>query len=327
LTATINIRGRSPFAQKFHHVYGGVRLPSVYREFIESDAYLPYRRSFVQGLFTYDPTEYVELNLADSMLLKRDELFDDSDIDPDDATEFHPMALLRDSPQFLAIKSTVKTAPVFLWHHETGAFHPQYSSFARFLRQLRTPKEAREEHAKAQRAFSSIRKECGPALERSRSLFEAGDLNGAAALLDAVLHDRGPIAYDGGNDFDAIGILCACFNLRGRILLAEDRLSAARAAFLDAMACGGTPYWEALVDAVVTSFLLEDVEPVVAEVSGIDPVHFQQPPGPILMRNFTAQQIDRLIQVAKSPGLSEAQRGVAKRVLDWVFSVRGRKTS
>ena len=100
-------------------------------------------------------------------------------------------------------------------------------------------------------------------------------------------------------------------------------MRAARAAFLDAMACGGAPYEEALVDAVVTSFLLADVEPVVAEVSAIDPAHFQQPLGPILLRNFTAQQIDRLIQVAKSPSLSEGQRRVAKRVLDWVSSVRG----
>ena len=121
-----------------------------YREFIVSDSYLPYRRSFIRGLFSYDPAEHVELNLGSSMLLKRDELWDESDIDPDDATEFHPIATLPQSPQFLAIKTTVKVAPVFLWHHEIGAFHPQFDTFARFLKNLRTPKEAREERAKMQ---------------------------------------------------------------------------------------------------------------------------------------------------------------------------------
>ena len=67
--------------------------------------------------------------------------------------------------------------------------------------------------------FASIHRQCGPALARARKLFDAGELNAAAVVLDAVLRRRGPIEYDGTNDFEAIGILCDCFNLRGRILL------------------------------------------------------------------------------------------------------------
>jgi hypothetical protein len=136
-------RGLSAFAQKFDRVYRDARLPAVYRKFIVSDAYLPYKRAFIYGLLMYDPAEAVELNLASSMLLKRDELWDESDIAPDDASEFHPIATLPESSQFLAIKATMKTAPVFLWHHETGVFHLQFTTFARFLKSLRTSKEAR----------------------------------------------------------------------------------------------------------------------------------------------------------------------------------------
>ena len=202
MTLARTSRGRSAFAQKFQRIYGEARLPSVYRQFIVSDAYLPYRRSFMRGLLTYDPAEDVELNLGDSTLLKRNELFDDSDIDPDDATEFHPIATLPESPQFLAIKTTVTTAPVYLWHHETAAFHPQYETFAQFLKNLRTPQQLRDERAKGQRVFASIHRQCGPALARARKLFDAGELNAAAVVLDAVLRRRGPIEYDGTNDFE-----------------------------------------------------------------------------------------------------------------------------
>jgi hypothetical protein len=314
-------RERSRFAQRFQRVYRDATLPRVYRAFITSDAYLPYRRSFIQGLETYGPTD-VELNLSAPILLKRNELFGQSDIDPDDATEFHPIAILRESPQFLAVKTTEDAAPVYLWHHETGAFHPQFDTFASFLKNLRTAKEARGSRAKSQRGIASIHRDCGPALLRAREHFQSRELEAASAELDAALRGRHPIAYNGRNDFEAVGILCDCFNLRGRIFLSQGRLEAARAAFLDAMACGGRSYREAVVDAVVTSFLLEDVEPVVAEVSGLDPAHFIEPPGSILRRNFTAHQIVRLTQAATAPGLSEGQRGVARQVLDWVSSAR-----
>jgi hypothetical protein len=315
-------RERSRFAQRFQTVYRDVTLPEIYRVFVASDAYLPYRKSFIQGLSTYGPAD-VELNLSAPMLLARDELFERSDIDPDDATAFHPIAILQESAQFLAIKTTEAAAPVYLWHHETGAFHLQFDTFDLFVKNLRTAKQARGERAKSQRGIAGIRRDCGPALLRAREHFQSGELEAASSELDAALRGRRPIAYNGRNDFEVIGILCDCFNLRGRILLARGRLEAARAAFLDAMACGGRPYREAVVDAVVTSFLLEDVDPVVAEVSGLDPAHFTEAPGSILRRNFTTHQIDRLAQAAMAPGLSEGQRGVARQVLDWVSSLRG----
>ena len=316
-------RPSSAFAQRFDRVYRNASLPRVYREFIVSDAYVPYRRSFIRGLFAYDPSEDVEVNLGSSKLLKRAELFDESDIDHDDAIEFHPIATLCESPQFLAIKTTVKAAPVFLWHHETGVFHPQFGAFSRFLKHLRTPKEAREERAKIRQAFVGIRNVCAPALARARKQFEAGALAAAAAELDGALRGRRPIAYDGRDDFEAVGILCDCYNLRGRIRLAQGRLESARAAFLDAMACGGAPYWEAVVDAVVTSFLLEDIMPIVDELKGIDPAHFKEPPGPILERNFTASQVDRVVHVATSRRFSKEQPLASERVLAWVASIQG----
>src|SRR5687768_6036609 len=59
--AVMAIRERSTFARRFSRVYHDVALPEVYRRFIMSDSYQPYRRSFIRGLSFYDPTEDVEL--------------------------------------------------------------------------------------------------------------------------------------------------------------------------------------------------------------------------------------------------------------------------
>jgi hypothetical protein len=179
----------------------------------------------------------------------------------------------------------------------------------------------REARARTQRTFADIRKDCKPARDRARKLFDAGRLDAAAAALDAALQDRRPIAYDGRNDFEAIGVLCDCFNLRGRICLAKGQLHLARAAFLDAIACGGRPYWEAVVDAVAASFLLEDVPAVVADAGAVELEDYGVSPGPILRRNFTTQQIDRIVQIASSTRLPEAHRTLAATVLRWASAV------
>jgi hypothetical protein len=313
----VNSTGRNAFAQRFERAYRGVALPRVYREFIERGSYIPYKKSFIGGLSTYGQSD-VELNLASPALLKRDELFAEFDIEVDDPAEFHPIATLRESPQFLAIKTDDEAAPVYLWHHETGVFQPQFDTFAAFVAKLRTPHEARKARAKKQQVFAAIRRDCKRALDRARGSFEAGKLEAAAAELDAVLRDRRPIPYDGRNDFEAISILCACFNLRGRAWLAKGELVLARSAFMDALACGGTPYWEAVVDAVVTSFLLGDVPPAVAEAGAISLEDYGVSPGAIVARNFSTQQIDRIADFAAANTLPDAQRDLATTVLSWV---------
>jgi hypothetical protein len=313
----VSSTARNVFPQRFAAAYDGVALPAVYREFIASGSYIPFKRSFIRGLSTYGPSD-VELNLAAPALLKRDELFAESDIDADDAATFHPIAMLRESPQFLAIRTADEAAPVFLWHHETGAFQPQFDTLAAFVAKLRTPRQVRDERAKAQQVFASIRRECKPALDRARRAFDGGRLDAAAAALDAVLRSRSPIRYNGRNDFAAIGILCACFNLRGRVWLAKGELARARQAFIDAIACGGTAYWEAVVDAVVTSFLLGDVPQAVAEAGDISLEEYGVSPGPIVRRNFTTQQIDRIAAIAASDTPPDAQHALAATVLTWV---------
>jgi hypothetical protein len=300
----------------FEKVYRDVTLPAVYREFILNDSYLQYRRSVLHGLPRYGPTG-VELSLSSPILLKRDQLFDDSDIDPQDAGEYHPIATLHQSPQFLAIDATSEAAPVFLWHHETGSFQPQFESFVLFLKALKTLEQARDERLQIRQTFARIRKDCAPALARARKQFDVGKLEVAAAELDAVLRDRRPIRYDGRNDFEAIGILCDCFNLRGRVFLAQGLLDAARATFLDATACGGTPWWEAAVDAIVTSLLLKDVHPAIERVGRLQASDFPQSPRSIVMRNFNPQQVAQLEARAAFPDLDNEERA-AMRVLGWI---------
>jgi hypothetical protein len=294
-----------------------VALPAAYRDFILNDSYLPYRRALIYGLHTYGSTA-VELNLSSPILLKRDQLFDDSDIAPEGAREYHPIAKLHQSPQFLAIETTSEAAPVFLWHHETGAFHLQFETFARFLEALKTPEQAREERLKIRQTFTRIRKECAPALARARKHFDAGELDVAAAELDTVLRDRRPIRYDGRNDFKAIGILCDCFNLRGRLFLAQGVLEAARTSFLDATACGGTAWWEAAVDLIVTSFLVKDLQPAIERAGQLEASDFPQSPESIMTRNFDTRQIAQMKAFAESPDLSDEERQFGGKVLSWI---------
>jgi hypothetical protein len=135
---------RSAFARRFARVYAGVLLPAVYRRFILTDAYRPHRRSLVTGLSGYGPTD-VELRLDDPILLKWDELQNRSDIDPDDAADYHPIATVFQSPQFLAIGKSDEEGPVFLWHHETGAFRLEFQTFEDFRRALRPSTSGRSE--------------------------------------------------------------------------------------------------------------------------------------------------------------------------------------
>ena len=306
---------RSPFARKFERAYPAGDLPAVYWEFIVTDAYLPYRRSFVRGLSTYGPTA-VAINLTAPILLRSQQLFDESGINRDTAAGHHPIATMSESPQFLAIGTTEPAAPVLLWHHETGAFHLQFDDFGQFLTHLRTPAELRAEAAQIRKVFSDIRKECRPALARAVRRFDCGELDAAAAELDRVLRDRRPIRYDGRNDFMAIGILCDCFNLRGRIFLAQSRLDLARAAFLDAVGCGGPAYWEAVVDAVVTSFLLNDIGPVLA-VRGLESPKLREGASVILARNFSSPQIDQYRQAVEVAALAPDYRAFAEQVAGW----------
>ena len=214
---------------------------------------------------------------------------------------------------------TEEAAPVFLWHHETGAFHLQFDGFARFVVQLRTPQALRDHRAKIRQVFASIRRECRPALSRARHFFEAGKCQEAARELDTALRGRRPIAYDGSNDFTAISILCDCFNLRGRVLLTQGRLKAARSSFLDATACGGTPYPEAVVNVIATSFLLKDVGAVLKQVGDIRADDLGQPLGRFLKQNFTAKQIAELRALATSRDIPPEQRALAAEVLTWTY--------
>lgn len=314
---TVTSDRRSRFARLFEAAYRDIRLPSDYREFITSDGYLPYRQAVIRGLFGYDAEE-VFIDLDNLVLLKRDRLFEESDIDLKSVREYHPIAIVHQSPQFLAIDSTSEAAPVFLWHHETGAFHPQFRTFSDFVKALRTPMQAREDRRRIRHAFANIRKECLPALRRAKRRFHAGDLDAAEAEIGAVLSGRRPIRYDGRNDFEAIGILCDCFNLRGRTLLARGRFDAARSAFLDAAGCGGTAYWEAAVNLIVTSLLLGDTPPASANVDELDASAFPEPPGSIIRRNFTESQIAQLQHATMNPRLGNRTRQLAARVLSWL---------
>jgi hypothetical protein len=309
---------RSKFAQKFADVYGSHPLPAVYRNFILSDSYLPYRKAVIHDLPTYGPTE-VELRLAGSALLDRDQLFEDSDIQLDEADEYHPIAIVRHSPQFLAIDRTIAAAPVFLWHHETGAFERVFDTFELFIENLRTPEQLETERRATLNAIARIYQVCEPALARSQGQFDRGDLEAAKTEVDAALHGHNPIEYDGTNDFEAIGILCACYNLRGRILLAQGCLEPARAAFLEAMSCGGRPYWEAVVDAIFTSILLEDITVVFDLVGSIHAEDFPFHPSTIVRRNFTQDQIERVKRIGT---FRDDQRAFVEEVLKWAVAAQ-----
>ena len=308
---------QSAFAKKFERIYRDAKLPAVYRKFIVSDAYVPFARGFVHGLPSYSSDDDIEIQLASAALLDREELWDASDIDPDDATEYHPIATIPESSQFLAIDVTKKSAPVVHWEHETGEFEPQFDTFAQFVKNLRTRDQVREARAKAKQAGASVSK----AALAARKQLAAGNLKGAAAVLDAALKGKRPIEYDGVNDFDAIGELCDCFNLRGRVFLAQGRLADARKQFLKAVGCGGKPWTEALVDAVATSFLLDDIGPIVEELTAVDPDYWVgEPAAVILERNFTPVQHVRILETANGVRWRKRPRvhaAVAKRVGGW----------
>lgn len=308
--------GRGPIEKRLQRANSQIALPSIYRSFVESGQCRLYRRAFIRGLATYGQTD-VELNL-NRPILRSKQLLEESGVNAADAARFHPIATLPQSPQFLAIDVTLKSAPVYLWHHETGAFYLQFDTFLEFVATLKTPREQRRDRARNRLLFAAIRKECKPALLRARRWLGAGNTDEAGKELDAVLKRRRPIEYDGSNDFTAISLLCDCFNLRGRVFLAATQLKLAQIAFLDAVECGGSPYWEAVVNAAVTSCLLESLQPV-SHLRSVERSDFSEPPGAIARRNFTMAQIERVKQVARSSTrLSPSEREFAARVLAWI---------
>jgi hypothetical protein len=314
-------KSQSQFARRFAALYEDVRLPAVYRAFILGDAYLPYRRSFISGLATYGPG-YVELELASTRLLNRTRLFNECELVPDEVSQYHPIAMLHQSPQFLAIDTAVETAPVLLWHHETGAFQPQFETFSEFNGLLRTPAQMRAARRQSSSTLAQIRAVCKPALIRARRLRRARELDAALREIDVAVAQRSPIGYHGGNDFMTIGILCDCFNMRGRLLLAQGRLREAQAAFLDAVACGGTPWWEALVNAIVTSLLLGDASRAAEQIGHLDPGDFPEPPQLMVRRNFEPQQVDLLEAMVMSADLTETERAAL-----WIIGLMARPQS
>jgi hypothetical protein len=309
---------RSAFSVAFERAFARATLPSIYRDFILSDAYLPYRRSYVRGVLHYGADD-VELRLDSPLLLRPGRLWDRAGIEAADAAGYHPVAIIPGSSQCLVIDVRSQRAPVFLLHHETGAFHPQFDTFTTFVDSLRTPDEVRRDHTAIRRMFADIRRTCGPAAAGARALLAAGDVDAAAAQVEQVLTGRVPIRYDGRNDFVAIGMLCECFDLRGRVSLARGDLRAAHDAFLDATACGGTPYWAAAVNLTVTAFLLEAPGRAREQLGELEPSDFPEPPRTIADRNFSRGQLEAFItSVRRVVAAGDADGQFARRVLGWL---------
>jgi hypothetical protein len=129
------------FPRRFIEAYADVALPAVYYEFITSGAYLPLRRSLVDGL-AYRGPNADEVHLDDERLLNREALFGDSDIDLERDGEYHPIAIIPESGDFLVIDKREAHAPVYLFFHETEAFLPQFDSFETFVKGLRAAPDA-----------------------------------------------------------------------------------------------------------------------------------------------------------------------------------------
>ncbi|MGC4085935.1 MAG: hypothetical protein QM736_28360 [Vicinamibacterales bacterium] len=304
------------FSTRFERAYGAVPLPAVYREFITSGAYVLYRRAYVRNLLGYNGSD-VEVRLDSSLLLAKARLLESAGID-DGAEAFHPIAVIPGSSEFLAIDMTQANAPVFLCRHDTGAFHPQFESFQAFVGALRLPQDISRERRERRRWFASMREECGLAARKAEAALDRGDLDVAAAILDRALANRRPVTYDGRNDFTAIGMLCACYVLRGRVALARGDVRAAHDAFLDATACGGKAYWDAAVALAITSFLLADTEVADARLRIVDTSDFPVAPITIARECFTSAQIDDVIRMLEGWPHDDPRRAFAVRVHGWL---------
>ena len=289
----------------------------MYRDFILSGAYLPYRTSFIEGLRHYGRGS-VALRLDSRALLTPASLFEGAGIEPDEAAGYHPIAVLSGSTQLLVIATEDVFAPVHLLHHETGVFYREFDAFIEFVAQLERPADVRRKQAAVRHVFAEIRKTCGAAVRRATAALAVGRLEPAANHIDAALAGRSPIPYDGANDFEAIGLLCQCFDLRGTIRLALGDYHGARAAFLQATACGGRPWWQAAVDLVVSSFLLDDPAPAAARIVSVDTADFPEPPSVMAARRFTPEQLDMARAHARARLADPSSHAFAEQVLTWL---------
>lgn len=321
---------KKTFADKLAATYRDVPLPAVYWRFFSEGEYLRYPKAFVRTLENHGP-DPVEINLVSSTLLKWEELLDDSDLDPDDAKDYHPMAVLPQASEFLAIDKTKEEAPVFLWNHETGRFHPQYESFDAFKQDLMTAEEVRAQKAEIRKLFGGIKKQCGAALAKGQKLFDANELDKAAKVVDAALEGRAPIEYDGMNDFEAIGTLASCYVLRGRILVKQGHLRDALDYFVKGLGCGGQGYNDAAADAIAAGFLLGDLGVVFELVGTMEDYHFTMSV-PLSARDrmlhaYTEQQLEQVKQAALSPSLAEPYRAFGAKVAGWLAAASRKSAS
>lgn len=300
-------------------MYADTSLPEVYRTFITSGAYVRYRRASVQGLVGYGETE-VGVRLDSPRLLNRTALLESLGLD-DDTASLHPIGLVGASDDVLAIDTTQEQAPVVLLLHETGTRQIAFESFEAFVRALRSAEDTGRSRAERRRMFAAMRRDCARAAGQARRALAAGEIDRAERILNAVLSDRFPITYDGRNDFVAIGHLCACFDFRGRARLLRGDLSGARHAFLDAAACGGEAFWEAVVDLAVTSALMGDLSGVESRTRFVELSDFPRPVRDLSRGHFTDDQLDRAVQALRAWPEDDPERPLAQRIAEWFVRI------
>ncbi len=214
----------------------GIAVPARYLEFIESDEYLKHQGKFAVDLIGYAKDVKLKVRFDHKSLV---DLFQENDISQSEVPELIPFAQLESEPQFFVIDISAPECAVSLWEHETGAFNPYAESLDKFLGALVTEQEFKSRLNEEKKVLTSIKKHAKRALPKAEKLYASGKPGEARVLLDEFLQDQKAIRYDGDNDFEAVGYLCASLYLRSRCELAEGRYEAAFESTVAAASCGG----------------------------------------------------------------------------------------
>lgn len=314
---------KTPFASRFEKTYAETSLPEIYRRFILDGSYVEFKTSFVQGLMNRGPT-YTEIKWDDKVMLNLEEMYDERDIELTE-TPYHPIATIRYTHEFLAIDSSDEECPVYIWTHEDGNFHRQFDSFDGLLGALRTKAQMSEDKARIRKLWSEIKKQCKPALNRSRKSFNLGNLDEAQKEVDAGLKGREPIEYVGEEtDYDAIQLLAELYNLQGLIALKQGRCEDAVQSFANSCECRLCT--DALVHAIVMFSFNGDVSTAFAIAlrsralrkfkpgAGNDGFYIDPVPW---LASFTVEQKDKAKDVLIAHRGSSEEIEFTKQVVSW----------
>ena len=142
----------SSLAEEIENSFG-VKLPQVYRDFINKKEYKKYTGLYVSGLPNYTADTKIKVCFDDPEL---DMLYAVNEIDKEKYPDYIPLSTLGEEPQFLAIDAGNDKCPVYMWEHEDCNFHQMAESFKKFLKSL-TKKETPTSMGKLRKSYENAK--------------------------------------------------------------------------------------------------------------------------------------------------------------------------